>query len=405
MAEPQTPTTEQPAQQNAPGSAQEETGSTWDSVVEDISKGLAKEIKEPVGEEPKKEPESPAVAQGGGDTKEPASNAEEQVPEEPEKKEEDSKEKQPPLQGAIEDDALFTDEALATPEGLAEARRVIQETRRKSHKTYLGLQQRESRFERVKNETLAMRKQVQTVGEMLNADLSALQSNDPNLVLTAFARLTKQDPVEAYNSLTAHLAGAAEAPQESAGEKRLRARIEELENGIRQRDLEAKQEAASAEGRQVRYDIAQRAQQFPEQLPWLSELAKKDPHEVGNYVAQYILDAQNAGHTNVTWDDAYVAIERSLTEQLGQKPKPAQSNGAAKPQPAAATKADPGQPSGGQKAEEAQSTPIGRSLSPSQERVAGVPEVELTEDERLDRLAHSMPDTFFTQLSGEVPWH
>ena len=400
MAEPQKPATEQPTEQAGTETAPD-TGSTWDSVVEEISSGLAKEIKEPVGTE-EQAPEPPEAAKGEEAPEKAEAEAKEEEPKEPEEAE--PKAKQPPLQGAIEDDALFTDEALATPEGLAKARSIIQDTRRKSHKTYLGLQQREARFERVKNETLSMRKQVQTVGEMLNADLSALQSKDPNLVLTAFARLTKQDPVEAYNSLTAHLAGAATDEQESPVEKRLMARIEELENGIRQRDLKAQKEAASVEGQQVRMEIAQRAQQFPEQLPWLSELAKKDPREVGNFVAQYILDAQNAGSTNVTWDDAYIAIERSLTEQLGQKPRPAQSNGAAKPQPAAARSAEPGQPSGGQKAEEAQSTPIGRSLSPSQEQVAGVPEVELTEDERLDRLAHSMPDTFFTQLSGEVPW-
>lgn len=391
---------QKPEQAQATPEAPQEDVATWDSVVDDISKGLAREIKEPVGEEkPANEapPEPPAAAKRDDKAQEAETKTKEEAPEEPEQKEEPEA-KQAPLQGAIEDDALFTDEALATQEGMAEARRVIQETRRKSHKTYLGLQQREARFDRVKNETLAMRRQAQTVLEMVNADLAGIQSDDPALVLQTLGRLTKKDPVEAYNNLTAHLAGAAETTQESVVEKRLMARISELETSLRNRDLEVQKRHEEAEGRQVRLDIAQRAQQYTKEFPWLSELARKDPATVGNHVAEYI-KAQNY---QVTWEDAYAAIESSLTESLGSKPQSAPSNGAA-PQPAAA-KAEPGQPSGGQKAEVAPSTPIGRSLSPGQERVAGVPEVELTEDERLDRIAHTMPDAFYEQFSQEVPW-
>jgi hypothetical protein len=268
---------------------------------------------------------------------------------------------------------LFSDKALASPEGVKAARDHLREGKRELHGMWLNTSQRKERFERVKGAVLEEKRLYTALNNQIAADVQALFTGDANTVVGTLGRIARRDPVKLLEELNLNIASNGKPREASPEVRALQSRLDQLVNHLQTRDQQAQtqQQARFVEHRAQQ--MVQQVAQAPEHYPRLAQLASGNPQAT----AEAIKEAKFAyfQQHQVPLDDAqtYATIEAEL-ESLGFQATP--RNGAGGQAPSVSQSANP--------ARVAHRPPI--SPSPSQStQIAHVR--EMTDDERVAELA------------------
>ena len=306
---------------------------------------------------------------------------EEPTAEEPEKEPSPEAEKK----FSIEDDEAFSDEALSSPEAIKKARALLQETRRASHRKYLELNKRETRFKRDKAETLQLRDNLRAQFGVLQNDIQALRNGDANTVLTALSRLSGgRDASELFQEISINLARNGKRGQPSPEVVELRTQLEQLQHHLRERDEREKQAETQRYIAQEKQHIAKLASDASA-YPLLSSWAEENPQGVADDVAQYIL-AQHQQGVTLDYATALSQIETQLRSRFARiQPKLATAQTVESGRETGAV-ANPGAPQ------------VGKSLTPSlATQTAGISRAA-SESELLAKAAQELPSDFWAQF-------
>jgi hypothetical protein len=137
--------------------------------------------------------------------------------------------------------ALFTDEALATPEGVKAAQSALRQAQVKHHDTYQRTVQRE---QRAKQEISAARQATENYSRLngqLQNTLSLLQQGTPEQALHALGVLRGKAGIDAYEEMTSTVIGMKKnpPPAESPKVKALEEKLAAIERAEEERRLES----------------------------------------------------------------------------------------------------------------------------------------------------------------------
>lgn len=168
------------------------------------------------------------------------------------------------------DPLVFSDERLATPEGIKAARVAIEteikkanELRRKAHNAHTAAEDRERKFRKTKEAVLSDKHALATQFGILQSEIKAIQSGDPDAFLTAIGRLSGHpDPNKFWRDASLKLAsgGKLQEPDKPTVDPALQQRLDRLEAEVVERgrvDTEAK--LAELHAQQVQFARASEA--------------------------------------------------------------------------------------------------------------------------------------------------
>lgn len=280
------------------------------------------------------------------------------------------------------DEMLFSDEALATPEGVKKAATRLRDLRHKQREAYLGLKGYEKnvvakagKLKAKVNEFRSEKQTHQLLIDNVRSNLQGLHSSDPEVILTALGNLTGTDGVKAYELLTSRIVNRGQSkldPQVQALLDRQQQQIEELRTGYQTRALEVEiqQKTQAVEGHKARLGEVVRASTT---TPHLTRLFNENPARL----TQAIVDAITEDNGATPAGALFAQMEAELTAHLGPAPQ-GTSGGAAPKQP--------------QRAQRSPGQSVGASTA------AAATRREPTEEERLRAIADD--DDFMRGLLG-----
>jgi hypothetical protein len=169
------------------------------------------------------------------------------------------------IAAAVEVDPLvFSDERLATPEGIKAARTAIEtevkkanELRKKAHNAHAAAESREAKFKKTKEAVLADKHALATQFGILQSDIKAIQSGDPDAFLKAIGRLSgSPDPDKFWRDAALNLAsgGKMREPEKAAVDPALQQRLDQLEQHVREQGrVETEAKLAALHAQQVQF--------------------------------------------------------------------------------------------------------------------------------------------------------
>jgi hypothetical protein len=283
-----------------------------------------------------------------------------------------------PEPGKPKDDP-FTDEALATPEGIARARDAVRELQRKHDRAYLKIQEREQKFGHKLANWKQERDQTLAFTQAVKADLNLLRQGDAGQAIEALGRLTSKDPIKVLEEIQLNIARNGKRNEPSPVEAELRSELAQLKGLIEQRaqDEQRAQQIAHEEAFvNLRRQEILTAAADSNVYPHLSRFAAAKAQEVFDHIVEMKTEAQQRGEF---LDD--VTALQELDKELSQYAPPPQQVKEA----GLATSA----PSGQKPVQQVRSSP-GRSLNPSLAQRTGSVR-EKTDEDRLAELAND-PD-------------
>lgn len=294
------------------------------------------------------------------------------------------------------DDALFSDEALSTPEGLKAARDAVAKARaetdvraRKSHEVYLRLNKRERKLRAEREAVNREKETLSTIGREVLSDVELLQKGSAQERLDALGRITRSDGRQVFEAMARVIAVNGKAPKPSPEVEALQRKLEELERR-READLaaqEAERNRALLEQRKAQ--LVQVVTNDPSAYPIVSNIAQQHPKEVADRLVLIKTQAHEQGRP-LSDKEAAAALERELRglyappSQNGAAGTPSPDAGLAPSAPATAAKPVAGGLPG-------QSLPQRVTTESSSRR-------ELTDEERLAELAAD--DNFWRRFPG-----
>lgn len=204
----------------------------------------------------------------------------------------------------LDDDVIFSDEALATKEGVLKAKARALELRKLGHQKYLELKAFEKRVAK-RHQKLQHQVEKYVTGKRndelllgnVRSNLQALHSNDPNAIITALGNLTGQDGLKAYELITSHIVNRGPSkldPQVQAILDAQKQEIEELKGGFKQR-------AAAEEIQHAERQISGHAQRIQQQVlastdtPHVTRFMRDDPQGTTDFIINEITEAHARG--------------------------------------------------------------------------------------------------------------
>jgi hypothetical protein len=329
-----------------------------------------------------------ALPDGGLSSDEAPAEVAPETPEEPAAEPEtDDEPKDTPVVAKPDDEAkakessLFTDEALATPEGLRTAREHIQRERLTVSKRMSKLRERVHRFGAEKEEFAKDRETVLQLREEQRQVAQSLFGGDAKTIAATIGRLTGKDPVTVVRELSHLLATDGKSNgKESTESAAMKKRLADLEAAYEQSVQEKK--AAELTAREQAavdriYAVATSAEKYPTIARFVSGGGGRDTR-IREALKHIKIEHYNETHQVLSDEDAAQAVERELLDIIG----PAVTNGA----PAA--KSDPGP---------APTKPKSGKTLTSKDSAAPAQRRPKTEEERVADLAND-PD--FTRAIG-----
>ena len=243
------------------------------------------------------------------------------------------------------DEILFSEESLATKEGVLKGAARLRELRHKQREAYLGLKGYErnvvAKAEKLRSKVASFRSEKQThelLIQNVRSNLQGLHSGDPEVILTALGNLTGTDGVKAYELLTDRIVnrGAKKLdPQVQALLDQQQRQIEELRADTRRREESANQAQLTqvVEGHKARIGEMVKASTTS---PHLTRLFGEDPARLTKAIVDAITEDNGATPAGAL----FAQMEAELTAHLG--PAPQGTNGGAVKQPQRAQRS-PGQ--------------------------------------------------------------
>ena len=275
----------------------------------------------------------------------------------------------------LDDDVLFSDEALSTKEGLLKAKARTKELREIGYKKYLELKAYEKRvakrdaklkFSIQKHVTSKQNDMLLVNNVKSNVHVLMNPNKDPEAIVTALGNLTGMDGLKAYELLTTHIVGRGASkidPQVQAVIDGLRNELTELKGGLGERE-------AQAQLGQVKQQIGGHVQNIQRQVlastttPHLARIMRDDPQGLTDLIVNEITKSNGT----IPAPQLYARMEEELRAHFGVAAPQGDSGGPAPKQPTTA-----------------QRSPLGQSIGP-RSTAAATPRVP-SEDEALKALA------------------
>lgn len=230
----------------------------------------------------------------------------------------ESPDEQKPEAEQVKESELFSDQALATKEGVRAAREYLRkqldtarESKRTHDRAFLKLRNREQKFKHKLEEWKKEDQAFRSHKDQLIANLNVLRTGDAASILGAIQQLTGRDAVSVYEEMSRAMIGK-KKPDEAY--QQLAQRFERLEQTLAQEREQAARERAQAESNRVieqeKANLVRHAA-ASQQHPLLARYTPGNEVEVGNAVADIIIKAYNAGQP-MTREDAFDVLEQHL---------------------------------------------------------------------------------------------
>jgi hypothetical protein len=294
----------------------------------------------------------------------------------------------------LDDEVLFSDESLATPEGLAKAKSRIADLRRQTHEKYLETkkfnERAKQRAEKLNARVDAWKQEKQNhdlvIGTLRN-DIQALQSGDPELMIGALGRMTNTDGIVALERLNQRLINRSKDPDLDPRVAQLlqqqEAKLQAVQAQLEAKELQARRAQLDEGFKKHAVGIGHDITSGSAQMPNLARLYADDPQGVTKYIMDDIIDSAQRGQPVVDKRAYFGQLEAQLTRALSPGAVAPKGDGGA----AAATQSPAGT---------AQRSP-GQSVGPS--AAGSALSTRTPSDEEAQRqLAHD--DGFWKQLGG-----
>lgn len=290
----------------------------------------------------------------------------------------------------LDDEVIFSDEALETKEGIQKARARVRELRKKGHETYLGLkkydarlQKKSARIDHKVNEFVTEKRNYDLVMSNMRATVANARSGKPELMVQALGQMYGMDGIKALEILNSELINQGKSaldPQLRELVEGLRGEIAQLKGGLGERDLQEKKGQLTQKIDQHRQSIGAHINTNAEQLPHLARALQRNPKNTIEYIVDEITERHAAG-LPVDKATYFVQLEAELAEAFtGVRP---------------AAKAEGGDPAPKQSPPTVQRSP-GQSVGP-RTTAASTPRVP-SEDEALRAL--SQDEALMSSLFG-----
>lgn len=338
--------------------------------MEDILEALAAETEPTTEETPAETPEPEAPA--------------EETPEQTEP---------PAAPASVDDDALFSEEALSTPEGVAKAREALAaarkadaEERAKTSQVFLRMKKREEKAKAQYAEAQKMHEAAQALNQRLTTDMSALQAGDARGIIDTLGRLTGRPGKQVFEELALAVAtdgkGTPESKKLKELEDRYERRVRELEERWEAKEREAKEREdwAALERRKAELvQLGSDATKFPAVSHFVG-LGKQK--EIAETLTEYKIKAFEEG-SPISDEEAVKLLEDELKPHLP-APPPAPGGGTGSPHAAP------------QQRKPASGGLPGQTLAPSLTTEPGGSKRELTDEEHRQALIND--DQFWAAL-------
>lgn len=352
--------------------------------MEDILEALATETEAPTEAQAEETPATPPEAQVE-ETPGPAPEAPaEETPEQPEP---------PAAPASVDDDALFSEEALSTPEGVAKAREALAAARRahaeeraKTSQVFLRMKKREEKAKAQYAEAQKMHEAAQALNQRLATDMSALQAGDARGIIDTLGRLTGRPGKQVFEELALAVAtdgkGTPESKKLKELEERYERRVKELEDRWEQEkraQQERETQAAIKRRKQELVQLGSDASRFPAVAHFVG-LGKQK--EIAETLTEYKMKAFEEG-LPISDEEAVKLLEDELKPHLP-APPPAPGGGTGSPHAAP------------QQRKPASGGLPGQTLAPSLTTEPGGSKRELTDEEHRQALIND--DQFWAAL-------
>lgn len=276
-------------------------------------------------------------------------------------------------------EALFAEAALATADGVKAAGAHVVEGKRELHRKWLGMEEREQRFKRTKDETLQLQQNLRAQAGLLQNNLQALRVGDARTVLSALQQLTGQDPVRWLEQLNIHVARNGKQTEVAPEVAEVKSELAQLRQ---EREQERLQLQAAREDQFVQQRLGQMvalAQSNAEQWPEVSRYARDNPNGVAR--ALHTIKTEHYQRFGSAMDDD--AAIGNLEQQIGYFRSSPETENRASPQGVGAREPAVSQQT---KPETGPQRSPGKSVTPSLASQV-VTTREMTEEERLRDLA------------------
>lgn len=273
--------------------------------------------------------------------------------EQPETPEAEKPEAEPTDKAAkLDDEVIFSDEALATAEGIKKGRERIKQLRRMTHEKYLELKNFEGRVSKRHGKLqhqverfVSEKRNHQLLLNNVRSNLQGLHSNDPDAILTALGNLTGTDGVKAYELLTSRIVNRGRPqldPQIQAILDAQEQKFEELRQGFAKKQTEEQRQQLGTRLEQRKNELGQRIASNAAQLPHLARLYAEDPQHVVDYITNELTELHASG---APLDGAryFSNLESQLAKHFGAGQAPQGDGGGPAPKQPPQVQRSPGQ--------------------------------------------------------------
>jgi hypothetical protein len=252
----------------------------------------------------------------------------------------------------LDDEVIFSDEALATPEGIKKGRERIKQLRRMTHEKYLELKNFEGRV--VKRHGKLKTSVERFVAEKRNhtllldnvrSNLQGLHSGDPDAILTALGNLTGTDGVKAYELLTSRIVNRGRPqldPQVQALIDEQNEKFERLQRTLGERDTQAKVGQLTQKLNEHHQRIGSTITNSAATLPNLARIYADDPEGTTEYIVAEITKAHERG-TPLDARQYFSNLESQLAKHFSAGQAPQGDGGGPAPKQPSQVQRSPGQ--------------------------------------------------------------
>jgi hypothetical protein len=264
----------------------------------------------------------------------------------------------------LDDEVIFSEEALQTAEGVTKARGRLKELQRKQHEAYIGLKGYEkkvvARAEKLKHNVAQYKTQRANDYLLINnvrSNLQATHSGDPEQILTGLGALTGMDGLKALELLNHRLINRGQSaidPQIQQVIDGLKGQIEELKGGFTERETQAKIQERTQSLKARQQELGQRIANSASALPNLSRLYSEDSQHVINHITEELRELHQSG-ARLDIQTYLSNLEQQLARHLGASQAPQGDGGGPAPKQPVQAQRSPGQSVGPRSA--AASTP------------------------------------------------
>lgn len=307
-------------------------------------------------------------------------------PEKDAKAKEDDEKKEEPAAEKPKDDP-FSEEALATPEGVANARRLIEKRQRKVDGFEIKLKRQQREFEQSAAAREAEIQQGRALAGEVYRLVETVRTGTADQIVAALGELTGRDGLAVWQEITESVVNNGRRAAPSREVAALQMQVEQLRHQLAQGQQQDRDRAEQAEIEQKKATVAKIEAEIVE----LASDADEFPHlstfehdEVVDVVTDMKVRARAAGQ-KLSIKDACAKIESQLERRFGSTPSAGRKS------------AESGTGAAKARGEPRKATPTARGIPPSKAR--SMPSArEMTEEERLEDLRND--SAFLNGLFG-----